>query len=55
MAKDLRLALAAADLSKTKLMAGKLTSETYDQLEKLENYSNKDFSVVFRYLEEQSA
>ena len=54
MAKDLKLAMAAAQESGVKLVAGKLASQTYSGLEQTE-FSTKDFSSVFAWLKQQSS
>jgi hypothetical protein len=47
--------MAAADDELVKLPATTLTSRVYDKLEAREEYSELDFSVVLRWLEESNA
>lgn len=54
MAKDLRLALQAAGQVGLPTPLGVLASRIYDNLEKRDDYTNKDFSVVFKALVESA-
>lgn len=54
MSKDLKLALAAAKLSGTELIAGKTAADVYGEMEKSPDYATKDFSSVFKMLSRAS-
>jgi len=51
MAKDLKLAIAAADLAKAKLVLAESARKLYDEAEVDDNCKGKDFSVVYKYLQ----
>lgn len=53
-AKDLRLALQAADQVELPVPMAMLASRVYDNIEKREEYANKDFSVAFKALIESA-
>jgi 3-hydroxyisobutyrate dehydrogenase-like beta-hydroxyacid dehydrogenase len=52
MKKDLRLAIAAAEESETRLELAATARQVYEAAEK--KYPGKDFSVVFKYLQDLS-
>jgi 3-hydroxyisobutyrate dehydrogenase-like beta-hydroxyacid dehydrogenase len=49
---DLHLAIAAANENDIKLPSGSLTTAVYDKLKNDPELGEKDFSVVFKWLEE---
>lgn len=51
MAKDLNLAIAASKASSTPLPIGSLTSTLYNTITKHDEFAEKDFSVVYSYLD----
>lgn len=55
MAKDLRLAIAAANESNIKLPSATLTTQVFDKLANHEDFANCDFSVVLKWLQEANA
>jgi 3-hydroxyisobutyrate dehydrogenase-like beta-hydroxyacid dehydrogenase len=54
MSKDLKLAMAAAKLSGTELVAGKTAADVYGKMEKSPEYATKDFSSVYKMLQRAS-
>ncbi|KAI0401265.1 NAD binding domain of 6-phosphogluconate dehydrogenase-domain-containing protein [Xylaria palmicola] len=50
MKKDLKLAIVAAEEASAKLELGTRAREVYEEAEKLESCSGRDFSVIYRFL-----
>lgn len=54
MAKDLGLAVAAANEVKSTVMLGASAHQLYNQLSTTEEFAKKDFSVVFKWLNDNA-
>lgn len=53
MAKDLKLAISAAELASAKLVLADSARDLYDSAEADEDCKGKDFSVVYKYLQDE--